>query len=265
MSSNEPIGLLDSGLGGLSVMSAIRAEFPHENLIYAADCGHAPWGNRDDTFIAERVDAVVEYLLSRKIKALVRACNTATAVSAERLRARLSIPVVGIEPAVLPAARATRTKVFGVMATVKTIESERYQRLKHLVEDPAIQILDCPCPGLMECVEDGAFNTPETRSLIASFVEPLLEKNIDQLVLGCTHYPFLHDAIGEVAGPGVALINPAPAVARHLRTVLADIDALASRQEAGTDEYFVTGANALRERVLQTLTNPAAKLQNLDV
>ncbi len=261
--SIQPIGLLDSGFGGLSVMRAIRAQGPHENLIYTADCGFAPWGDRDDAFIQQRVDVIVNYLLSRNIKALVIACNTATAVCAEALRDRLTIPVIGIEPAVLPAARATQTKAVAVMATVKTIESERYTSLKTRVEDPDIQIFDCPCPGLMECVEAGAFHSKTTRQLIQHFVSPLLEHNIDQIVLGCTHYPFLEEEIQRVVGPNVSLIDPAPAVARHLYNVLTEKDMLTNSQEAGSEEFYVSGANPERERVLQALWKPDSSLKEL--
>lgn len=258
--STQPIGLLDSGFGGLSVMSAIREKFPHEDLIYTADCGFAPWGDRDDEFIDRRVDAIVDYLLSRNIKALVLACNTATAVSATRLREKLTIPVIGIEPAVLPAARATQTKAFAVMATVKTIESDRYAGLKARVEDPEIQIYDCPCPGLMECVEAGAFHSATTRALISHFVKPLLAHHIDQIVLGCTHYPFLAEEIQALAGPQVSLIDPAPAVARHLYNVLSDLGVLNESKAASREEFYVSGANPERERVLRALWSPEAKL-----
>lgn len=261
--SNQPIGLLDSGFGGLSVMSAIRAQEPLQNLIYTADCGFAPWGDRDDAFIQKRVDTIVDYLLSRDIKALVIACNTATAVSAEALRERLSIPVIGIEPAVLPAARATQTKAVAVMATVKTIDSERYASLKARVEDPEIQIIDCPCPGLMECVEAGAFHSKTTRQLIEHFVSPLLEHNIDQIVLGCTHYPFLEEEIQAVAGSHISLINPAPAVARHLYSVLDEKGMLSKSAVAGTEEFYVTGANPERERVLRVLWHKEVLLKEL--
>ncbi len=263
MSSTQPIGLLDSGFGGLSVMSAIREEFPNEDLIYAADCACAPWGDREESFILERVNLIVNYLLERGIKALVLACNTATAVAADSLRARLQIPVIGIEPAVLPAARATFSKVIGVLATVKTIESERYQRLKTLVENPAVEILDCPCPGLMECVEAGEFHTPNTRELIKKYILPLISKGADQLVLGCTHYPFLSDEISRIAGEHVMLVNPAPAVARHMRTVLTELNALTDNTTPGSAEYLVTGANAEREQILQFLAGPQARLNNL--
>ncbi len=262
--STQPIGLLDSGFGGLSVMSAVREEFPHEHLIYAGDCGYAPWGDRDDAFIMARTNALVDFLLSKGIKALVLACNTATAVAATALRARLSIPVIGIEPAILPAARATKTQVVGVMATVKTIASTRYQKLKAHVQDPNIRFIDCPCPGLMECVEAGAFHTEETRSMLKHFIRPMLDEGIDQLVLACTHYPFLSDEISRITGHGVSLINPAPAVARHLRTVLLEHNMLNADLCAGNSEYYVTGANSERARVLHALTTPEAALNELE-
>ncbi len=260
--SNLPIGILDSGFGGLSVMKAIRDILPKETLIYAADCECAPWGDRDNDYINERIDVLVSFLQAHHIKALVLACNTATAVGAQRLRDTLSIPVIGIEPAVLPAMRATQTGVVGVMATVKTIESEKYANLKTHV-DATTRIIDCPCPGLMECVEAGEFHSPHTQSLIQHYVEPLLKEGVDQIVLGCTHYPFLSEAIQSVAGPGVTLIDPSPAVARHLAHTLEEANLLANNVQ-GSESFYVTGANRERAKVLHHLWSPDAQLLALE-
>ncbi|MDY3115123.1 MAG: glutamate racemase [Sutterella sp.] len=256
--SNLPIGILDSGFGGLSVMKAIRDILPKETLIYAADCECAPWGDRDNDYINERIDVLVSFLQAHHIKALVLACNTATAVGAQRLRDTLSIPVIGIEPAVLPAMRATQTGVVGVMATVKTIESEKYAHLKTHV-NANIRVIDCPCPGLMECVEAGDFHSPHTYDLIKHFVNPLLKEGVDQIVLGCTHYPFLREAIQAVAGPHVTLIDPSPAVARHLSHTLEEAQLLADN-DTGREYFYITGANAERAKVLHHLWSSDAQL-----
>ena len=262
MTDGRPIGILDSGFGGLSVARAVAELLPQENLIYTADCGFAPWGDRTDDFILERTHALVSHLLKRDVKAIVIACNTATAVCAELLRSELSMPVVGIEPAVLPGARTTRTGVIGVMATTKTLASLKYSHLKAFVPK-GIRILDCPCPGLMDCVEAGEFQTPRTMALLKTYVQPLVTAGADTLVLGCTHYPFLADAIRVTAGPGVRLIDPAPAVARQLKRRLDAGDLLNDTKREPEHIFCTTDANDARERILRLLWTDNAVLQEL--
>lgn len=270
MTDTRPVGILDSGFGGLSVARAVAELLPQENLVYAADCGFAPWGDRTDDFILERTHALVSHLLRKDVKAIVIACNTATAVCAESLRAELSMPVVGIEPAVLPGARTTRTGIIGVMATTKTLASAKYRHLKSIAPKE-VRIIDCPCPGLMDCVEAGEFRTPHTMALLREYVEPLVEAGADTLVLGCTHYPFLANAISRHA-KDAHLIDPAPAVAEQLGRRLADLDLLApalpDRQtgmDAAMDEFRATGADPLRESVLKRLWGKDARLLPLDL
>ena len=259
MTSAQPIGILDSGFGGLSVAKAVRQALPHEDIIYACDCGFAPWGDRTDDFINERVDAVVGFLIQSGVKAIVIACNTATAVSAVRLRARYAFPIVGIEPALLPAARVTRSRTVGVLATTKTLKSSKYRHLRERI--PAdITVLDRPCPGLMDCVEAGAFRTPLTIELVNRLVKPLTAAGADTLVLGCTHYPFLSPVIAEAAGPGVTLIDPAPAVARELKRRLEEARLLTSSEKPGTETFHTTGKTKAREDVLRTLWHQDAQL-----
>ena len=259
--NRAPVGILDSGFGGLSVYAALRKLLPGESTVFAADCAGAPWGDRSDEYILERLEGLVGFLLSRNVKAIVLACNTATAVGAAVLRARLSIPVIGIEPAVLPGCRETKTKVIGVLATTKTIRSAKYRHLKTLA--PAdVKVLDQPCPGLMDCVEKGAFHASETVELARRYVAPLVKEHADRLVLGCTHYPFLSDVLHVVAGPGVELIDPAPAVVRQLERRLAANDAL-SDGFSPEHRFFVTGANERRETVLRLLAGENARLEAL--
>ena len=279
MTKNAPVGILDSGFGGLSVARAVREVLPDEDIIFAADCGFAPWGDRDPAFIDRRVHAIVDFLLQRNIKALVLACNTATAVCVDKLRKDLNMPVVGIEPAVFPGVRETKTGIVGVLATVRTIASTRYQVLKtHALQwasshrSMPITILDQPCPGLMDCVEKGAFETPETLALLEQYVTPLLKRRADRLVLGCTHYPFLTYAIKQTIDKSVGnqarnieLIDPAPAVARQLaRTLTANSIAADAQKSDPQIRFFATGANKLRESVLQALWPTDAKLEMLE-
>lgn len=259
--NRAPVGILDSGFGGLSVYRALQSLLPLESTVFAADCAGAPWGDRTDEYILARLDGLVDFLLSKNVKAIVLACNTATAVGAAALRERLSIPVIGIEPAVLPGCRETKTKVIGVLATTKTLSSAKYRHLKTLA--PAdVKVLDQPCPGLMDCVEKGAFHAPETIDLARRFVAPLVDAKADRLVLGCTHYPFLADVLQKVAGPGVELVDPAPAVVRQLERRLAAQDALSDGIGA-EHRFFVTGADGRRESVLRLLAGEDARLEAL--
>ena len=228
--NRAPVGILDSGFGGLSVYAAVKKLLPGESTVFAADCAGAPWGDRSDEYILERLEGLVGFLLSRNVKAIVLACNTATAVGAAVLRARLSIPVIGIEPAVLPGCRETKTKVIGVLATTKTIRSAKYRHLRTLA--PAdVKVLDQPCPGLMDCVEKGAFHAPETVELARRYVAPLVKEHADRLVLGCTHYPFLSDVLHEVAGPGVDSWSAASRRTTRSRTASRPSTAFSSRAQ----------------------------------
>jgi glutamate racemase len=216
----------------VSVLQEIRRQLPAEGLIYVADSAHAPYGDKPVEDIQERAFRIVEFLLEQHVKAIVVACNTATGVAVEALRARWPLPFVAIEPAVKPAAAATRTGIVGVLATRQTIASPRFARLAETWANGA-RILAQPCPGLVEQIEQGELATAKTRDLIASFVRPLVEQGADTLVLGCTHYPFVEPLISSVAGPGVTLINPAAAVARELRRRLAEASLLAGPPEGG--------------------------------
>ena len=160
-SARDPIGVLDSGLGGLSVLKALREELPNEQFLYCADCAHTPWGDKPESFIVERTRAIVHFLLEKRAKAIVLACNTATAAAADILRRELSVPIIGIEPAVKPAAAHTRTGVIGVIATRRTTESARYlSLLKRFAGN--VKVVTVAAPGLMECVERGDFNSETT-------------------------------------------------------------------------------------------------------
>lgn len=211
-----PVGIFDSGVGGLSVLREIRRELPHEDLIYVADSGHAPYGDKPPAEIDARAEAIVAFLAARGAKAVVVACNTATGVSVDGIRARWSIPIVGIEPAIKPAVATTTSGVVGVLATSRTIASARFSRLVGTFGG-GVTVLPQACPGLAERVELGDLNGPETRALVRQYVRPLVERGADTLVLGCTHYPFVAEVIAETAGAGVTIIDPSAAVARELR------------------------------------------------
>ena len=252
MISQDPVGVFDSGVGGLSVLRQVRKELPGEDLIYVADSAHAPYGERSRAFIEERSIAVAEFLIARRAKAIVVACNTATGLAVETLRSHVPLPIVGMEPALKPAASTTRSGVIGVLATTQTLSSSKFSRL--LAEYGAtIEVLLQACPGLVEQVEDADLSGDATRVLVEKYVRPMLDKGADTLVLGCTHYPFLGDLIQEVAGADVSVIDPAVSVARELRRRLQAETRLSRRTDGGSETFWTSGPADRAQRVIAEL------------
>lgn len=252
----RPIGVFDSGVGGLTVLRHVRAVLPAANLLYVADSAHAPYGDKSAAFIEARALAIAEFLVERGARALVVACNTATAAAITLLRSRFELPIVGMEPAVKPAAEATRSGVIGVLATSGTLESGKFAELVQRHGSQA-RVLVQPCPGLVERIEAGDLDGPQTRSLLAACVEPLLAAGADTLVLGCTHYPFLMPLLRQLAGPRVAIIEPGAAVARQLARRLAETrDALGEGE--GSERFYSSAEPARLEALLPRLWGRAA-------
>jgi glutamate racemase len=216
---DAPIGVFDSGLGGLSVVREVRALVPAEHLIYYADSAYCPYGTRAPGEIASRCLAIGDELVALGVKAIILACNTACAVALAELRTRLDVPIVGLEPAVKPATRLTRTQRVAVLATPRTVASER---LANLIRNYAtgVEVSAVPAPGLVELVEAGETGGPGVRRLLRPLLEPLLAWDVDVVVLGCTHYPFLRAEIERIVGPGVRVLDSGEAIARRTRAVL---------------------------------------------
>ena len=215
--SAAPIGVFDSGVGGLSVLRAARAELPQENFIYFADSGYAPYGDKSDAYVTERSERIGAWFVAQGAKAIVVACNTATAIAVQTLRRNFAIPIVGVEPGLKPALTMTRTGKIGVLATAATLASQRYRNLLARVQRdaPAVEFIEQVGAGWVELVERGELTSPHTQRTIANVVEPLVALGCDTLVLGCTHYPFLAPAI-QIAAPNATIIDTAPAIAREL-------------------------------------------------
>ena len=192
------IGVFDSGLGGLSVLRELVAALPQADFLYVSDAGHCPYGGKRAAEITDRAEAITDFLLAQGAKLIVVACNTATIAAIESLRATYAVSFVGMEPAVKPAAALTQSGVVGVLATGAALAGEK---LHALIERHAagVRVLTQPCPGLVERVEAGAIDTPETRTLVRRYTAPLLAQGADVLVLGCTHYPFLRTVIQQEA------------------------------------------------------------------
>ncbi|MDQ3327795.1 MAG: glutamate racemase [Chloroflexota bacterium] len=238
--ANAPVGVFDSGLGGLSVLREIQRLLPAEHVLYYGDSGHCPYGGRPPEYILGRSTAVTNFLVERGAKIIVVACNTATSVCIPELRARFSIPIVAMAPAVKPAAAATRSGKIGVLATPRTVTGES---LAALIREHArdTEVYPMPAPGLVELVEAGKLSGPEVEDALRPLLGPLLEKGVDTIVLGCTHYPFLRDAICDLAGPGLAIIDSGEAVARRTRDVLTRQGLLRPGSGQGRLELFTSG------------------------
>jgi glutamate racemase len=219
VSDARPIGVFDSGVGGLSIVRHLRRELPAEPILYLADTAWCPYGGRPQAEIRERSLAIARYLVARGAKALVVACNTASAAALEALRAELDVPVVGVEPAVKPAAAATRNRRIAVLATEATLAAERFDRLMHSYASD-IEVVSLPGTGFVEMVEAGEVEGEAVRRRVAEVVEPLTRADVDTVVLGCTHYPFLGAAISDALGSGVTVIDTGPAIARQTAHVL---------------------------------------------
>jgi glutamate racemase len=240
VANQKPVGVFDSGVGGLSVLNALRHELPHEHFMYVGDSGCAPYGDRSVPFIVERATTIAEFLVSEGAKAVVVACNTATAVAVESLRARFAVPIVAIEPAVKPAASRTQSRIVGVLATTGTLSSPNMGKLLANYGSDVEFVIQA-CPGLADQVEKGELASDRTRALVKRYVRPIVEKGGDIVVLGCTHYPFLRPIIQEEAGPAVDIIDPATPVARELRRRLDSAGLLNDSTAGGTERFWTTG------------------------
>lgn len=233
-SNQAPIGVFDSGVGGLSVMRAIRKELPGEHALFVADQAHVPYGPRPLEEVQRFSVAITHFLLEQGAKLIVVACNAASAAALHHLRQVFpGVPFVGMEPAVKPAAEVTRSGVVGVLATPATFQGALYASVIERFAN-GVTVLQDTCPGLVIQIEAGALDSTETRLILESALRPMLAQGIDTVVLGCTHYPFVIPLIQEIAGPGVRVIDPAPAIARQVRRMLAERNLLAVE----TDEDY---------------------------
>lgn len=246
--SNSPIGIYDSGLGGLTVWRAVRDRLPRESLIYLGDGANCPYGLRSKSEIEELADRAVEELLSRGCKLVVVACNTATAAAIEMLRAKYrEIDIVGMEPAVKPACLQTRSGVVGVLATQRSLEGDLFHRTAAKYSSEVRVIAEFG-RGFVEVVERGEESSAEAEEVVSRVVEPMLAEGVDQIVLGCTHYPFLIPILQRIA-PNVNIIDPAPAVARRVEQLLASRELLATEDSVATYDFITFATEEYREKL----------------
>ena len=235
------IGLFDSGIGGLSVLRHLVRQLPAEDVVYVADQAYMPYGLKSAETIQQRAHQITEYLLNEhNCKLIAIPCNTATAAALNKLRQRFpDVPFVGMEPAVKPGARATKSGKVGVLATAGTFGSERYADLMRRFASDVV-VFENPCLGLVELIEVGEERSGEVEELLRPILLPMLAEGVDTIVLGCTHYPFASGVIRSIVGDAVTIIDPTPAVVRQTERLL-DKHGLRSSQPRGTVQAITTG------------------------
>lgn len=240
------IGIFDSGAGGLSVFKEIRKILPDHHYIYYSDSAHCPYGEKTRDYIITRARTITDFLIDKGAEIIVVACNTATAAAISTLRKEYPhIPFIGMEPAVKPAAMQTRTGIIGVLATSGTLKAEKYIGTKDRFA-PDAEVVEHTGDGFVELVEQGCISGEEAENTVRKSIAPLIEAGADTIVLGCTHYPFLTEVIKKVAeeikpGHSINIIDPAPAVARHLLTVMAERGIAANSPEGFNIELHTSG------------------------
>jgi len=260
---HRPIGIFDSGVGGLSVLEEVRRQYPLEDWIYIADQIHVPYGPRSREEVLGYSEGIVRYLLGKGAKLIIVACNTASAVALAELRKKYpDVPFVGMEPAVKPAAEGTSSGVVGVLATPATFQGDLYSST---VEKFArgVEILKDTCPGLVGQIEGGKIDDPLTRNILEKALTPMLEKGVDEVVMGCTHYPFVIPIIREIVGKEVRVIDPAPAVARQTGRLLETFDLKADRDREGEGHFQTTGDPGKLEKLVGELIEIQTEVNKL--
>jgi len=248
----NPIGIFDSGVGGISVLKEIRRQMPGENILYYADSAHCPYGTQPPENIRRRTTKIIRFLINNGAKIIVAACNTASIAGLDYLRQEFQIPIVGMEPAIKPAAKITINGKVGVLATGVTINGERFNSLLTRFACD-IKVINVPCPGLVEQVEMGMLDSPETAAMLHKYLNPLIKNEVDTVVLGCTHYPFLRPLVESIMGPGVKVIDTGCAVAKRVHQVLQEGDLLSDNAPEDVAEIFYTSGSA--SHVSQVIKN----------
>jgi glutamate racemase len=248
-----PIGIFDSGVGGISVLRAIREQMPNESVIYFGDQGHIPYGPRPMEQIRSFSEAITNFLLEQNAKIIVVACNTASAAALKYLREKFpDVQFVGMEPAVKPAAEQTQTGKVGVLATPATFQGALYASVVERFAN-GVELFQNTCNGLVQQIEQGSLEGEETRKILEDALLPMLEKNIDTVVLGCTHYPFVIPLIQQIVGDNVRVIDPAPAVARQVKRLLEATGIRSHSQSKGDVKFYTSGEPEILKSMLPKL------------
>ena len=257
--ASQPIGVFDSGVGGISVLQHIHQLLPHEHLLYFADSRHAPYGSKTPQQIQSRCFEITDFLIAQGAKAIVVACNTATAAAIDAMRAQYTLPIFGMEPAVKPAAEASKNGIIGVLATVGTLKSAQFAGLLESY-GRNVEVVTQGCVGLVECIERGELNAEYTLNLLQQYCQPLLDEGADTVVLGCTHYPFVKKHIQRIVGDKVTLIDTGAAVAKHLQNRLSAMEMLSSRTQNGEVKFWTNSSAPEAKAVIDMLWGRPAQI-----
>ncbi len=258
-----PIGIFDSGVGGLSVLRAVREILPSESLIYLADQAHVPYGPRSLEQVRAFSEGITRYLLAQDAKLVVVACNTASAAALHHLRQVFpQVPFVGMEPAVKPAAERTQSGVVGVLATPATFQGELFASVVERFAN-GVTVLQDTCPGLVMEIDAGHFDTPKVRAILERALKPMLAQGIDTVVLGCTHFPFVIPTIESIVGPGVRVIDPAPAIARQVERLLESNGLCSPEKKSNLVRYLTTGDPEQMAELIHRMIGDTADVRKL--
>ncbi len=241
MANSAPIGLFDSGIGGTSIWKEIHTLLPNENTIYLADSKNAPYGQKSKEEIIALSKKNTEFLLNQNAKLIVVACNTATTNAINELRATYDVPFIGIEPAIKPAAKSSETHTIGILANKGTLSSELFN--KSVLNYPTTKIVEQVGFGLVQLIEEGKMKSKEMRLLLKSYLEPMVDANIDYLVLGCSHYPYLIPQIKKIIPKHIKIIDSGEAVARQTKNILSENNLLS--EQKNSTQIFYTNFNPM--------------------
>lgn len=253
-SNNYPIGIFDSGIGGSSIWKEIKALLPHENIIYLSDSKNAPYGEKTDQEIIDLSIKNTDYLLTQNCKLIVVACNTATTNAIKILRENYSIPFIGIEPAIKPASLKTKTNIIGILATKGTLNSELFEKTANTLSNQ-ISIKETIGKGLVKLIEEGRIESIEMDKLLSSYTTPMIEKGVDCLVLGCTHYPYLIPKIKKIVGNKVEIIDSGQAVAKQTKAILEKYQLLKIDQINGNHQFYINKSKKVLEKLISIKQN----------
>lgn len=259
--NTDPIAIFDSGVGGLSIAQCINHRLPNENLLYVADTLHAPYGDKTAEFIQQRVNEIAYWFIERNAKAIVVACNTATVNAIDQLRKNISIPVIGVEPAIKPAVNLSKNKKVAILVTKATAENQRFLTLVAQYSHNSEVIIQ-PCPGLVELIEQDKKNSPECELLLSEYLQPLLDKGVDTIVLGCTHYPLVKGIINKICGANVIIMETALPVTEQLQRQLALHNLINPSDKIGTTRFYSSKHSDMQQALFTHIWQQSLQLNS---
>lgn len=263
--NNQPIGIFDSGVGGLTVAAAVMETMPNEKIIYFGDTARVPYGNKSSETVTRFSKQIIRFLMTNNVKVIIAACNTVSSVSLKQLRKDFDIPIFGVvEPGVYSALLTTKNKRVGIIGTSATIKSGAYEKLINK-KDSKIEVFSQACPLFVPLAEEGWTDTLITKLTAEKYLSPLIEKNIDSLVLGCTHYPLLYDCIKSTLGEGIELVNPAKATAECVKEYLLKNDMLNNEGKSHGHKFYVSDMTDKLDIICKKTLHESFALEKIDI